>query len=31
MVLTAGFAAVTAWMIADQFVMGHLKAMFRPT
>jgi hypothetical protein len=26
MVLTAGFAAVTAWMIGDQFVMGHLES-----
>ena len=24
--LSAGFAAVAAWMVADQFVMGHLEA-----
>ena len=26
MVLTVGFAAVTAWMIGDQFVLGHLES-----
>jgi hypothetical protein len=25
-VLTAGFAAVAAWMIVDQFVLGHLES-----
>jgi hypothetical protein len=31
MTLAVGFAAVAAWMIVDQFVLGHLASHVRTT